>query len=99
MIYIAWQSQMTQMNGKYEADDVNNMQVPDYLNNCAVTDGRFQMTQMTSRYQMTRMSCKSILNRLKYFLVLCSCKVCKVPLVSGMLGALYKLVDNNNNNK
>ena len=33
-----------------------------------------------------------------FVLVLCSCKVCKVPLVSGVLGALYKLVDNNNNN-
>ena len=36
---------------------------------------------------------------LKVFaLVLCSCIVCKMPLVSGVLGALYKLVDNNNNN-
>ena len=26
-------------------------------------------------------------------------KVCKVPLVSGVLGALYKLVVNNNNNQ
>ena len=35
---------------------------------------------------------------MKFVLVLCPCFVCKVPLVSGVLGALYKLVDNNNNN-
>ena len=33
-----------------------------------------------------------------FALVLCSCFICKMPLVSGVLGALYKLVDNNNNN-
>ena len=33
-----------------------------------------------------------------FVLVLCSCFVCKVPLVSGVLGALYKFVDNDNNN-